>query len=445
MTRPARRPATLVALLLAAGAPAAAPAAAHAQIGNPVPQSVGLAGNYVALARGFGAVAWNPAGLGMPGSPGASLSFLPVSVTAGLDPITAADLAVYEGRLIPEGTKQRWLELIRREGGESGNVASDLTYLALNVGRVGLQASSSVRARVDLAPDVAELLLFGNAGLTGAPRAYDLGGSTFDIAGTTSFAASVALPLPLALGPLPDQHFSVGATLTYTIGNFLILGQEDNSTITSTPLAVDVRFPVIHSVLPGDSVDFDPARDLDNGRGFGVDLGAAWQGGIFSGGVVVRNVISTFAWDLEGLRYRAGTAAWSPDTAHTSFEERPVSEAPAALLERIHDLYEFSPVVAAGAAARVLPALTVTGELRHAVKDNLAAGARSHLGVGAEARFVPLLPLRAGLALISGGYQLSGGLGLRLGAVEIAASGALREGELGGDAVAALGLTFGLP
>ncbi|NIU71904.1 MAG: conjugal transfer protein TraF, partial [Actinobacteria bacterium] len=55
---------------------------------------------------------------------------------------------------------------------------------------------------------------------------------------------------------------------------------------------------------------------FDNGSGFGLDIGAAWQGGIFSAGVTVKNVIHTFEWDLDKLRFSAGTALWDADTTY---------------------------------------------------------------------------------------------------------------------------------
>ncbi|NIP82092.1 MAG: hypothetical protein GWM90_23870, partial [Gemmatimonadetes bacterium] len=60
----------------------------------------------------------------------------------------------------------------RAEGAESGAFAGDVTYLALSTGPFALSVSSSARARADIAPDVAEVLLFGNAGLTGEPGDY---------------------------------------------------------------------------------------------------------------------------------------------------------------------------------------------------------------------------------------------------------------------------------
>lgn len=421
------------------------PRPALAQVGNPLPQALGMGDNYTALARGLGAPAWNPAGLGMPDGPAWSLTVMPLGTTVGLGPITPGDLAEYEGALIPRQTRIEWLNAIADEGGEQGNIGLDVTYAALSVGNVAFSATSNARGRVNMAPDVAELIFFGNAGLTGEPRAYTLAGSRFDIAGTTTLAASVGMPLSLTLGPLPDQHFAVGATLTYTMGNFLVMGREEQSSVQSDPLAVDVRFPVVHTPFPDDSVADQTWSDiLNNGSGLGLDVGAAWQGGIFSAGLVVKNLFNTFEWDLEDLQYREGRALWNADSSRTSFEEAAVTGAPQESLDRLETLYSFSPVLAAGAAARVLPYLTVTGDVRHSLEENLVVGARSHVGVGAELSILPALPLRAGVAVIPDGYQLSGGIGLRLGPAQLAASGAFRDTDLGGDGVFALGLMFGM-
>jgi len=439
-----KRTTTIIAAGLAALAFAPADDAVG-QVANPLPQSVGMGGNYTSLARGFGAVLWNPAGLGMPDSPRGSFTLLPVLGASGLSPVGLSDIADHDGRRIPHDTRVRWLDRIRADGGEAGAVEADITYLAFSFGRVGLSASSAVRGRMNVGPDVAEILLFGNAGLTGDPRDFTLAGSHVDAAGTTTFAASYGMPLPVRLGPLPDQSFAVGATLKYTVGNFLLVGQERDSRIGEDPLEVHVRFPLIHTAGPDDDEDFAVRRHLNNGSGYGLDVGAAWQAGIFSAGVAIRNLVHTFEWDRASLRYRSGEATWTADTSYTRFDEAPFPEAPAELAARVDGIHTFAPELAVGGAATVLPYLTVSGEVRHALKDNLAASPRSHVGVGGELTVLPYLPLRAGLAVISGGYQLSGGAGLRLGTSQLAAAGAWRNAGFGSHLVAAIGLTFGVP
>ena len=48
--------------------------AATAQLPNASPVATGVGGAYTARARGYDAVAWNPANLGMPNNPGFALS-----------------------------------------------------------------------------------------------------------------------------------------------------------------------------------------------------------------------------------------------------------------------------------------------------------------------------------------------------------------------------------
>src|SRR5687768_18081631 len=76
------------------------PAPAAAQLGSASASTLGLAGNVTATARGLGAIAANPAGLGMPGS-GFTLTIFPVQVRPGLGPITMKDLSEFEGEVIP--------------------------------------------------------------------------------------------------------------------------------------------------------------------------------------------------------------------------------------------------------------------------------------------------------------------------------------------------------
>src|SRR5919206_5228981 len=94
---------------------AAHPAAAQLPSASAV--ALGTGDNYTALARGYNAVAWNPAGLAMPGNPGFSLTILPVRGSGGLSPITLSDVADFSGTTIPDDVKASWLERIAAAGG----------------------------------------------------------------------------------------------------------------------------------------------------------------------------------------------------------------------------------------------------------------------------------------------------------------------------------------
>ena len=54
-------------------------ASVAAQVPNASAAATGLSGAYIARARGYDAVAWNPANLGMPGNPSFSFGALALS------------------------------------------------------------------------------------------------------------------------------------------------------------------------------------------------------------------------------------------------------------------------------------------------------------------------------------------------------------------------------
>ncbi len=423
--------AALLTFMLALAAPVAA------QLGNPSPVSLGMGDNYTALARGLNAPFWNPAGLGMPDNPGFSFAILPLRAGETLSPISTSDLAQYQDMFLPVTVRQDWLDQITNAGGEKGDVSGDVTLLAMSISHLAFQLSTTFHGRVNMAPAFADLFFFGNAGRTGIPENYTLSGTTVDAAATTTAAVSLGLPLTLTLGPLPDQHFAIGATVKYTIGNAFVSAVDDGSQITSSPLGVNLTFPVVQTDTTFDGFP-------NNGTGIGVDVGAAWSSSIFKAGVVVHNLVNTFKWDIQKLYYRRGTVVANSDTTITNFDAMDYQQAPEAMKSRVDDLFTFKPVVTVGAAAQVLPFLQVSADVQHQLGNSLQLGPQNHLGVGAELTILPILPVRAGLTLLSGGQMFSGGLGLNLGPIDLNVGAAYNNTESGGGVAAALALTVGM-
>ena len=411
------------ALALALASPAAA------QLPQPSAAATGMGDSYTAVARGFSATAWNPANLALAGNPRASLALLGVGASAGVGPVTPGDLAEFDGRAVPAETRRAWLERARAEGGEQGSAGADVTLLAANLGRFGFQLGTSVYTLANLAPDAVELVLFGNAGLTGQPRDFTTLGSRLDAAATSTGAVSYAHPIRVG----GEGRLALGATVKYTTGHALFTGRDAGTRITAAPLDVEVRFPVIRS---------DDA-DADLGHGWGVDLGAAWELRKWSAGLSVRNVANTFEWDESKLLYDDGITGFEPDDEEDGSDElRPATEAPAELRQHLADL-TFSPVLSAGAAFRPSPRVLLSADVRSHTGDGMRSEPKTQLGVGTELRFIPHLPLRAGVAAVAGGYKVSGGLGLELGPVNLTAGGALRDDEFGSGSSAMILLSFG--
>src|SRR5437762_4021248 len=182
---------------------------ASAQLVSASAASVALGDNYTALARGFNAINWNPAGLGMPENPFFSFS-LGGRGAAGTDPISFGDVAKYSGITVPQAVLASWLSRVQQQGGQSLE-ANGAGSFALSVGSFGFQLATNAYERGKLSPDAVEVLLYGNAGATGTPRTMSLKGSRTEAAVTTTAAASFGHGVDIGSGPL-TQQFAIGAT-----------------------------------------------------------------------------------------------------------------------------------------------------------------------------------------------------------------------------------------
>ena len=128
-------------LFLAVGA-SSFPQAASGQLPVAGTAALATANNYTALARGFTAIALNPAGLGMPGNPGFSLALFPVEGRAGLSGLTLGEIAEFSGLDLPDTTRADWLQRVEEEGDFTTRAGVSASAFALSVGPVGFQISS---------------------------------------------------------------------------------------------------------------------------------------------------------------------------------------------------------------------------------------------------------------------------------------------------------------
>lgn len=431
MARRTLREFRTVLLALGAGTVLATPLAG--QLPSASSAALGFADNYTAAARGYNAIAWNPANLALTGNPQASLAIFPVRAVTGLGPVTLGDLKRWGGKIVPEDVRTGWLDRIRSDGKEAGGAGADLTFVAVQVRRVGFQLSTTLRTAADLNTDAARLILFGNAP-NGQPLAFKLGDSQANGAWTSTAALSYAQPFPVGT---TGARLSVGGALKYTMGHAVAWGHDEGSTISASPVALNVSFPLITT---------DTASFFNNGSGIGLDLGGAYQAGNLTVSAALQNVFNSFRWSESELRYRAATAYFTGDSSSAgSFDERPVPATATALVQRVMD-ERYKPVVLAGAAYRLSPRLLVDGDFHARAGDGgLQFDPRWQLGAGAEYRLRPFLPLRAGAALITGGEQLAAGIGFELGAFSLNASIAHRADATGGSTISMITLISSFP
>ena len=399
---------------------------ASAQLANASAATLGVSS--IATVRHFGAIANNPAGLGMPGA-GFSLSLAPVTVRQGLGPIGLGDLKDQEGKVISSSVKEEWLSRVAAQGQQAGSVGAEVTFLALTLGNFGFQVSTVGGGNVSMSPDVMEIALFGNAGRTGQPADLTLSGSTMDGFAVTTFGAGFGLPITAERGSM-----AIGATLKYSVGHVVAVGREQGGNLQSNPIKVNVNFPTVIT----DDEDYDP----NNGSGVGLDIGFQLERDRLHFGATVQNVINTFSWDETRLVYRPGTALLEEGNNSTDFDAQSYAAAPAVLKAAVEEM-TFDPVVSVGAAYDLQPDFTISGDVRNRFGDGMSTTPKLHAGVGAEYRGLGALHVRGGAAVVTDGFQFGGGASLLMGPVDLSVGGAMVKGDLEDVSVFQFTLSFG--
>ena len=401
---------------------------ASAQLANASSRTLGLGDNSTATAQRFEAISVNPAGLGMPGA-GFSLALLPVTARQGLGPITLKDLADQGGQVVSPTVKEQWLSKVAAQGQQAGSVGAEVSVLALTMGRFGFQLSAMGGGSMSLAPDIVEVALYGNAGRTGSPKDLTLTGSSLDGFAVTTAGFSLGLPIPSETGAM-----AFGATLKYSVGHLVAVGQDQGGSLKSDPIKVNVNFPTV-------SVD-DENMGANQGSGIGVDVGFQIQRDRLHFGAAVLNAFNTFAWDESKLTYRAGLATLEQSNNTTDFDKKPYSSAPAALKASVEEM-KFDPTVSVGAAYDVQPDFTLSADVRNRFGDGMSLTPKLHAGVGAEYRGLGALHFRGGLAVVTEGMLLGGGATLVLGPVNFSFAGAVQKSDLQDVNIGQFTLSFG--
>jgi hypothetical protein len=413
------RPALMTRALLGAIALATTADAALAQLANASTAATGLGGAFTARAQGYNAVYWNPANLAMPDNPGFSLSIGAFDGQAGMRPIDLSKLAPYSGKMIPSTVREQWLADVEAEGFQRGIAGGGVTALGLSLGSLALQVNTKAASIMDLSPGLTEAILFGNAGRDSINNTvHDLALGGTGLAGALYSTAGVSYGMGLPLIPLPN--FKIGVTAKYIYGHAVVQMQDQSSTIGND---VTIDFPAIRT----DTLIVD--KGDKSGGGMGLDLGAAWTVPGFRFGVSLQNVVNTFKWDTTTLVLSHGKAIFNSTGAAASGDsikvQYPYSSAPQELKDQIV-AQKFKPVFAAGLSFDWLPKITVSADLRQQVGGGIERGPESMIGAGAEVRWIPFIPLRGGVQMMTGGFGLSGGFGLRLLGFEAGAAAYVR-------------------
>jgi hypothetical protein len=387
---------------------------AGAQQVNASAIATALSGAYTARATGFNAVAWNPANLGMPGNPGFSLTIAPFQSNGALHPIDISRFAPYGSTIaksIPRADRLQWLLDVAADSGEHGTADFGVTEFGLSVGSIGFTVSSNAVSDLSLPPDFIEAVFFGNRGRDSTRHDLNFAGTKIRSAGYSTAALSFPIP-SLHLVPLPN--FTLGATAKAIMGHGVVVGEDPGSTIDTV---FNLSVPAIASK--------DSLHGMNAGKGFGLDLGAAWTIPGFRFGVSLQNVVNTFKWDTTALELAPAIAQFNYNGLKDTIEHHPWSQAPQSLRDRVK-AQKFAPVLAGGVAFDWIPTMTISADFRQQVGESIEVGPQTVMSAGAEWRIIPFIPLRGGVSAMTGGYGASGGFGIHVLGLETSAGGYLR-------------------
>jgi hypothetical protein len=405
------------------------PAALAAQSGQSTARAVGMGRSMTASARGYEAVVWNPALLGAPGRPKFSINILQAGVTSRSNVLSPNELwNYYTSDSLSLEDKNAILDKVRATDDSAFGVGAlgDVMAIGVTVGSFGVTLSGTA-ADVDAAvsDDAIELALLGNTGRR-AP------GERYDAAGTRGSGVSAAT-LAVAWGQgfqLPVGHLALGVTAKLRRGVFAARAGDLGSYVQNAP-SFDARAGV-HAVY------FDLDSTLNNGTGFGLDLGAAYD---FASGVriaaAMENLVSSMSWKDENLRYIREEYLLQQSEDGLTYRDSTISDIDGpydstdatqkALRDSLLGADAFATKLRLGAQLSAGPVL-LAGDAVFELTDGIVPGASSRASVGAELP-ISVMALRGGLATdFDGGIGFSLGLGFKLGPVRVDFGGAVTPG-----------------
>ena len=403
-----------------------APALLHAQLPDPSSRSLGMGDAYTALARGYEAVAWNPAMLAAVGRPAFSIDLPHADLEFGSNAYGLSDVSKYANTFLSDADKATLLGKIKDSTLTIRSFVGAAPF-GLSVGPFAVLVGTAGQMSLGVGKDAVRLALYGNAPRAGASSLFTGAGSSGRAWAATTIAGSFAWPFPVPLG-----HLSVGATYKYVVGNFLATATDLGTKVAFDPLfSATEAGQTLYTNYDSNCGNFNPFKSgMCGGRagtGYGVDLGGTLQlagRGITLSAVIV-NALGKMTWDQDRLYYArtvradsqlaSGSVLTVEDSSLTLKTAAQIAADTSARKLRSDVLAnaDFSRLLRVGAALRNGP-LTLAGDLQLRLKSGLDQQPGQLLSAGAEYRVLGFLPLRAGGSWdFAGASMISGGIGLQ--------------------------------
>lgn len=377
-------------------------------------RALAMGGASTANARGLAAAAANPANLAF--SPGVTVGLAGVAADVHNNSFTLARYNEVSGQTLSQAQKERLLADIPGDG-FSLDAAVSAGAIGLHAGRFALTTGVTAAGRGNLDRDVFDLVLLGNEPY----QTVRFDGTWGE--GHAVGKASLSWGQPVAVGPL--GRFAVGATLSYLKGLYAVQVEEAHGSL-STHL----------TEIAGEA--YLSALMAEDGGGYGVDLGAAWQApGGWTLGLVLANAMSRISWQgkVERTEYRVTASGINllNDDLNSGIVDSDTTYAVSGHTTSL------PPVLRLGAASD-RGHLLLAADYVQGFAGRAGASTTPRLNLGAEWRALGWLAPRAGMSLGgSVGVGLAGGLGLQLAAWQLDLA-VVHRGDLRGSDTRGVGL-----
>ena len=408
------------------------PALLQAQLPDPSTRAMGMGDAYTSLARGYEAVAWNPAMLGAVGRPGFTIGLPHVNFEFGSNTYGLSDVRKYANTYLSDADKATLL----------GKIDTTLTLRALvgaapfglSIGPFAVLVGTAGQMNVGVGKDAVRLALYGNAPRAGASSLFTAQGSNGRAWAASTIAGSFALPIQLPVG-----HLSIGATYKYVIGHMLGSANDLGTQVTFTPLFAATEAGEAVYTNYGKCDKFSPfgtgSCGGQAGKGYGVDVGGTLQlaGRAITLSAVLVNALGKMTWDASRLCYdrtlRQTTQSPSGSVQDTvllqqSLCNQAIATNPqaAALRDSLLANADFARLARFGFALQS-GMLTVAADAQIRLKAGLDQQSTKLLSAGAEYRLLGIIPLRVGASSdFAGATMVSAGTGLQLLGINLDAS-----------------------
>jgi hypothetical protein len=411
---------------VAAVAAVARPAAGQAPL---TARSLGTSGSWVADARGVDALFFNPANLGLPGTPYWSVSIPQLAVgTRFVGTHLGQVPSLFHFNKWSQDEKDSFVGGIPGQG-MNADVSVTVPLAAIQVRRVAVGVSYSARYNENVGHDVVDLLING----------YQEGRTDYAVGNTSGRNASW-LDFSAATGRRVGK-VSVGVAGHYVMGRAMAQHRlfEPEFDVEGQDLRAELREVSVHG-----------------GHGWGVDLGIAAQPSPrLTLSAAVANAFSGMKWsdDFRTKSLVLTKADFHKNAAMDALDRFDASEAsvdagsvPVTVYETARGLYDgaWLPATVRAGAAYVLPSQTtrLTASYQGALDDGtLDGGWRRRLSGGVE-HTRGVLSLRTGAGTdVSGAWMVSGGVSVGALQLGLAHTSEPRESARSSGWTLAFGLT----